>query len=48
MTVSNLTDEQPPVLGAGVGNTSFNNGNTFPQSYDTLGRYFTGGLTLRF
>ena len=48
VTVSNLTDEQPPVLGAGVGNTSFNNGNTFPQSYDTLGRYFTGGLTLRF
>ena len=48
VTVSNLTDEQPPVLGSGVGNTSFNNGNTFPQSYDTMGRYFTGGITLRF
>jgi len=48
VTVSNLTDEQPPILGSGVGNTAFNNGNTFPQSYDTLGRYYTGGITLRF
>lgn len=48
VSVSNLTDEEPPILGSGVGNTSFNNGNTFPQSYDTLGRYYTGGITLRF
>ncbi len=48
VTVSNLTDEQPPVLGVGVGTTAFNNGNTFPQTYDAIGRYYTGGLTLRF
>ncbi|WP_396595441.1 TonB-dependent receptor plug domain-containing protein [Brevundimonas sp. R86498] len=48
VTVSNLTDEQPPILGSGVGTTAFNNGNTFPQTYDTLGRYYTGGITLRF
>ena len=47
-TVANLTDEQPPLLGSGVGSTTFNNGNTFPQTYDTLGRYYTLGLTLRF
>ena len=46
--MANLTDEQPPVLGSGVGSTTFNNGNTFPQTYDTLGRYYTLGLTLRF
>jgi len=48
VSIANLTDEQPPVLGSGVGSTTFNNGNTFPQTYDTLGRYYTGGITLRF
>ncbi|MBU1348079.1 MAG: TonB-dependent receptor [Alphaproteobacteria bacterium] len=48
LTVANVTDEQPPEVGSGIGPTASNNGNTFPQTYDALGRYYTGGLTLRF
>ncbi len=43
--VNNVTDEDPP-LSASVGTTG--NGNTFPQSYDALGRYFFAGVQLDF
>jgi outer membrane receptor protein involved in Fe transport len=46
--VENLLDKMPPILGSGVGGTSFNNGNTFPTDYDVLGRTFTVGARLRF
>lgn len=42
--VNNVTDEDPP-LGT---NTNTANGNTFPQVYDSLGRYFFVGATLDF
>lgn len=48
VTVSNLLDEQPPEVGSNIGPTASNNGNTFPQTYDALGRYYTLGLNLRF
>lgn len=47
-TVTNLADKKPPVVGGNIGSTTYNSGNTFPQYYDTLGRYFTLGLTMRF
>ena len=31
-----------------IAGTGTNSGNTFPQYYDTLGRYYTLGLTMRF
>jgi iron complex outermembrane recepter protein len=42
--VQNLTDEDPPVLGNEVGDTSSNSGNTFPSNYDTLGRIYSLGF----
>ncbi len=43
--VNNVLDEDPP-LSASTGTTG--NGNTYPQTYDALGRYFFVGATLDF
>jgi outer membrane receptor protein involved in Fe transport len=48
LSISNLLNEQPPEVGSNIGPTASNNGNTFPQTYDALGRYYTAGLTFRF
>lgn len=47
-TVANLFDRQPPMLGNTIGTTSENSGNTFPGTYDVIGRYYTIGLRARF
>src|SRR5690606_3753777 len=47
-TVNNLMDKAPPQVGSNIGSTAANNGNTFPQTYDAIGRYFTFGATLKF
>ena len=47
-TVNNVADKDPPIVGGNMGNTSTNSGNTFPQFYDTLGRYYTLGLNWKF
>jgi len=44
--INNLLDEPPPVVGAN--NCSGCNGNTYTQTYDTLGRYVFGTLTVEF
>jgi outer membrane receptor protein involved in Fe transport len=41
--VNNLLDRQPPLVGAPAAN-----GNTFPQIYDALGRFFFAGFTVDF
>jgi outer membrane receptor protein involved in Fe transport len=38
--VQNLFDKSPPIVGADVGSTTFNNGNTYSSTYDALGRRF--------
>ena len=43
--VNNVLDDDPP-LSASVGTTG--NGNTYPQTYDAMGRYLFLGLTLDF
>ena len=43
--VNNALDDDPP-LSASVGTTG--NGNTYPQTYDAMGRYVFVGLTLDF
>jgi iron complex outermembrane receptor protein len=48
MTVANIFDKEPPIVGNTIGTTAENSGNTFPQSYDVIGRYFTVGARLRF
>ena len=48
VTVANLFDKQPPITGQDVGSSSFNSGNTYPSTYDALGRSFRVGARLRF
>ncbi len=38
--VQNLFDKSPPLVGADVGTTTFNNGNTYSSTYDALGRRY--------
>jgi len=46
--INNLTDKDPPLLGATNCVNVYCNGNTYPQVYDTLGRYVFMGLTADF
>lgn len=47
-TATNLFNRKPPLVGSSVGSTSFNSGNTFPSTYDALGRRYTVQAILRF
>ncbi|HEX8481798.1 MAG TPA: TonB-dependent receptor [Allosphingosinicella sp.] len=46
--VQNLLDREPPVVGSAAGSTTANSGNTFPATYDTLGRAFNVNARIRF
>ncbi|PCD03163.1 TonB-dependent receptor [Sphingomonas spermidinifaciens] len=46
--VQNLLDQQPPVVGSTIGSTAYNSGNTYPSTYDALGRRFVAATRLRF
>ena len=46
--IQNLLDKQPPLVGSSIGTTSFNSGNTYPSTYDSLGRRFAVGANIRF
>jgi outer membrane receptor protein involved in Fe transport len=48
LTVINLFDKEPPIVGGTVGTTTFNGGNTFPSTYDPLGRRFAVSGRLKF
>lgn len=47
-SVFNAFDNQPPIVGSSIGSTSYNSGNTYPSTYDPLGRRFAVGANLRF
>jgi outer membrane receptor protein involved in Fe transport len=47
-TVQNLFDKAAPVVGNTIGSTSYNSGNTYPSTYDSLGRRFAVGANLKF
>ncbi|MBB5684654.1 TonB-dependent receptor domain-containing protein [Sphingobium boeckii] len=47
-TVTNLFNKAPPIVGGTIGSTSFNSGNTYPSTYDALGRRFAVGARLKF
>ncbi|WP_070936182.1 TonB-dependent receptor domain-containing protein [Edaphosphingomonas haloaromaticamans] len=47
-TVTNLFDKKPPVVGNSIGSTTYNSGNTYPSTYDALGRRFAIGGRVRF
>ncbi|WP_369678916.1 TonB-dependent receptor plug domain-containing protein [Novosphingobium sp. B 225] len=48
MSVFNLFDKKPPLVGGTVGTTSQNGGNTYPSSYDALGRRFAVSARVKF
>jgi outer membrane receptor protein involved in Fe transport len=47
LLVSNLFDEQPPVVGSFLGGTGWNSGNTYPSLYDVLGRRWSLTASVR-
>ena len=48
LTAFNIFNRKPPVVGAGAGTTGQNSGNTFPSTYDPIGRRFAATVNLRF
>lgn len=46
--INNILDKDPPLVGQDTCPSVYCNGNTFPQVYDTLGRYVFLGLTADF
>lgn len=48
LSVTNVLDKAPPVVGNTIGAGAQNQGNTFPQTYDAIGRYYTVGVTVKF
>jgi outer membrane receptor protein involved in Fe transport len=47
-SVFNLLDKDAPLLGGQAGTTSANSGNTFPSTYDVLGRRYSVTARLQF
>ena len=48
LTVQNIGNRKPPVVGSTIGSTQFNSGNTFPSTYDALGRRYAVSARLKF
>lgn len=46
--VQNMFDKQPPLVGNTLGTTSYNSGNTYPSTYDALGRRFSVTAHVKF
>jgi iron complex outermembrane recepter protein len=46
--VNNVFDKDPPIIGGSNLPSVAGNGNTFPQVYDSLGRFIFGQLTAQF
>jgi len=47
-TAQNLGNRKPPSVGSTIGSTAFNSGNTFPSTYDTLGRRYAVTARVKF
>ena len=48
LAVNNATDKKPPIVGTGLSGSSTNSGNTYPQAYDTIGRFYSMTARLKF
>lgn len=48
VTVQNLLDNKPKSVGNTIGSTTYNSGNTYPSTYDALGRRYAVSAKLRF
>jgi iron complex outermembrane receptor protein len=47
LSVNNAANKKPLIVDGSIGATGPNSGNTFPQSYDAVGRYVTLGASLK-
>ena len=45
---NNIFDRSPPLVGGDVAGPPTGNGNTFPQTYDAMGRFVFAGFTVDF
>lgn len=48
LSVANLFDKAPPLTGSSIGSTSYNSGNTYPSTYDALGRSYSASVRFKF
>ncbi len=48
VTVQNLLDSKPKVVGSNIGTTAFNSGNVFPSTFDPLGRRYAAAVKFKF
>ena len=48
LAVNNLFDKKPPIVGTGLSASTLNSGNTYPQTYDTIGRVYSMSARLKF
>lgn len=48
LTVQNLGNRKPPVVGTNIGSTAYNSGNTYPSTYDALGRRYAVTARVKF
>ena len=48
LTVQNLLNKQPPLTGSDVGSFYYDSGNTYPSTYDALGRRFAIAARVKF
>lgn len=48
LTINNLLDKDAPFVGNTVSTSAVNSGNTFPQVYDAIGRFYTLGVRVNF
>lgn len=46
--VQNLFDKKPPIVSSYIGATAYNSGNTYPVTYDALGRRYTATVSVSF
>jgi iron complex outermembrane recepter protein len=48
LSAFNIMNKKPPIVGSSAGSTAFNGGNTYPSTYDTLGRRFAATARFKF
>jgi iron complex outermembrane recepter protein len=48
LSAFNVLNTKPPVLGAQAGSTAFNSGNTYPSTYDAVGRSYSATARFKF
>ncbi|UAJ10350.1 TonB-dependent receptor domain-containing protein [Glacieibacterium megasporae] len=48
LTVQNIGNRKPPSVGTGIGSSTYNSGNTYPSTYDALGRRYAASVRVKF